>query len=101
MGDVFHPDGAVVVDFGMVYGEFTGHKGDVVGACHVPFRIKTTAVDKGGVFHAEPSGTLVHLTDEFGFGTAEIFRHGDAGIVGARNADTFDHGLYGLGLPRL
>ena len=35
--------------------------------------------------------------DEFGFGTAEIFRHGDAGIVGARNADTFDHGLYGLG----
>ena len=34
-----HPDGAVVVDFGMVYGEFAGHKGDVVGACHVPFRI--------------------------------------------------------------
>ena len=101
MGDVFHPDGAVFVDFRMVYGELAGHKSDVVGTCHVPFRVETTAVDKGGVFHAETSGTLIHLTDKLGFGTAEIFRHGDAGIVGARNADTFDHGFYGLGFSGL
>lgn len=75
MGDVLHPDGGIIKDFRMVYGQLPGHDSDIPGRCIMPVGVQTTAVDKVGVCHAESGGTLVHFGHEGIFAAGDVFGH--------------------------
>lgn len=77
MGDVFHPDGAVVMYLRVLANQLPGHQGDVIGCCHVPIHVKAAAVDEGGVLHAKSFCPLVHLRHKFLLAAPDVLGHGD------------------------
>ncbi len=101
MCNIFHPDGAVIVDLGVFCDQLPGHQRDVIGAGHVSVHVQAAAVDKGGLVHSKPSGALVHHADKFCFRSRDMFCHGDTGIVCTCDADTFQHSVDRLGFPGL
>ena len=76
MGDIFHPDGAVLMYLRIFGNQLPGHQGHVIGGGHVAVHVKAAAVYKIGVFHAQVFGPLIHAADKFLLAAPDVFCHG-------------------------
>lgn len=81
MGDIFHPNGTVIVDLRVFGNQLPGHKGNIIGSGHVVIHIQSAAIDKICVFHAKPFCALVHLADKFLLTSPDMLCHGDTGSI--------------------
>ncbi len=75
----------------MVQQHFPAHHGDIARGGKVACLIQPAGVAESGALHTQLFGAGVHRSTNSGFAAADKFGHGHCGIIGAGNADGFQH----------